>query len=319
MFSSICFFSREHQGGSTAAHAGESSSYKAGEEGRVGLGGCSPATAQGSEVWGHSDGQHHQAHQPQLWPQRRLWAQEVSECCLQSPPGLDAHVGKSALFMGQGRSWVASHSDPVGSTTGCLGLCQPCACWAGEAGSHVLVGCPEQPNPFSLGLAVQIADPSLGCEGNRHHIQPQCMEIWGNSPAPPQPQSPARISPTPNGAIQLFSIWSALEGSLCPPDWCSHWSKPTFLIEAIPSPWNFHHLRDVSSVPRIKSWAGVQEALGTGKVNSWGSFQFDTCCAAAQHTELPSPHFGKQLPAQALQPDCSCRSVMGQENFFLSR
>lgn len=236
MFSSICFFSREHQGGSTAAHAGESSSYKAGEEGRVGLGGCSPATAQGSEVWGHSDGQHHQAHQPQLWPQRRLWAQEVSECCLQSPPGLDAHVGKSALFMGQGRSWVASHSDPVGSTTGCLGLCQPCACWAGEAGSHVLVGCPEQPNPFSLGLAVQIADPSLGCEGNRHHIQPQCMEIWGNSPAPPQPQSPARISPTPNGAIQLFSIWSALEGSLCPPDWCSHWSKPTFLIEAIPSP-----------------------------------------------------------------------------------
>lgn len=68
--------------------------------------------------------------------------------------------------------------------------------------------------------------------------------------------------------------------------------------------------------PSHKKLGWCAGALGTGKVNSWGSFQFDTCCAAAQHIELPSPHFGKQLPAQALQPDCSCRSVMGQENFF---
>lgn len=149
MFSRICFLSREHQDGSTAAHAGESSDCKAGEEGRVGLGRCSPATAQGSKVWGHND-------ESQLWPQRRL-STSVWALPAVSPPGLDTCVGKSALFTGQGRSWVASHSGLVHSTSECLGLCpysQPwkdlcppvwCSRWAKP--TFLMEGIPPTPSP----------------------------------------------------------------------------------------------------------------------------------------------------------------------------
>lgn len=53
-------------------------------------------------------------------------------------------------------------------------------------------------------------------ENSRQHVQPLRTEVEGNSPAPSQPQGAARIPLSQNGAVQLFPIWFALEGSLCP-------------------------------------------------------------------------------------------------------